>query len=179
MPKFAAIDTKFILALAGGEPDAEATLDYLHKTGFIPIVTETVIEQLGELVESSEPTARDVAKYAARWMTSWGVLEVQNINIANGAAQVHAEKLLEQGLIPEATTIEAEILVEAACHGSELLVTFSQPLLDAPSTPLNLALMENHLHQVTIIIASPDLIARRLEKLNPIRSSVQAQSLAG
>jgi hypothetical protein len=168
MPRFAALDTRFILALAGGEPDAEATIDYLHTTGFTPMITESVVEQLGELgQESANQLTRKCADYAARWMVTWNIITPSNATVNNGAAQVHAEKIIEQGLIPGASQIEAEILVEASCHNCELLVTFSDPLLNAPAAPLNLALLENDLHKVTVTIASPQIIARRLEVMNP------------
>jgi hypothetical protein len=165
MPKFAALDTKFLLALAGGESDAESTIDYLHQTGFFPIITESVIEQLGELRRNGEAQARENANYAAQWLPTWNILQDGNSYTSNGTSQIHAERILEQGLIPSATQMEAEILVEASCHNCDLLVTFSKALLEAPSAPLNLALMENDLNKVTVTIASPTIIAQRLQLL--------------
>lgn len=178
MHRFAALDTKFLLALAGGEPDAEATIDYLHKTGFFPVITESVIEQLGELANCSDAMTRDAARYAAKWFVTWNILAVENEYTQNGTAQVHADRMLEQGLIPGATTLEAEMLVEASCYNCELLVTFSEPLLNAPSAPLNLALLENDLNKVTVTIASPHIIARRLQMLPSKAAVATAQILS-
>lgn len=166
MQRFAALDTKFILALAGGEADAEATIDYLQKNGFFPIITESVHEQLGELASTPQSAACEAAKYASKWLTTWGIIEIPNSYTANGTSQVHAESILQQGLIPGATEIEAEVLVEASCQNCELLVTFSESLLNAPATVLNLALIERGLDQVTVIIASPSQIAARLALQN-------------
>lgn len=172
MPRFAALDTKFLLALAGGESDAEATIDYLAQKGFTPIATESVMEQLGELQENGDDQTKQLAGYAATWMITWGVITPSCPHAANGTAQINAARLIEQGLIDQATIIEAEILCEAACAGCEILITYSEALLDAPTTPLNLALVENDLNKVIVIIASPSLIAQRLEVLNAEQRAV-------
>lgn len=167
MKRFAALDTSFLLALAGGEPDTEATIDYLFRNGFFPIITESVLEQLGELAESKDEMVKQNALRALKSLTTWQVLVSSNKYVENGAAQVHAERIMTQGLVPEATHFETEILVEASCHNCELLITFSKPLLDADSTTLNLALIEGDLNKVTVTIASPKTIARRLEMMEP------------
>lgn len=161
----AALDTKFILALAGGAQDAEDTLEYLRQNAFLPIITESVDEQLGELQRGGdkENQIRLLALYALWMFPNWGIVDQPNKYVENGTACVHSEKILEQGLIPNATRIEAEILVEASCHGCELLITFSDPLLNASPVPLNLALIENELAAVTVAIASPAMIAKRLQ----------------
>jgi hypothetical protein len=163
--RFAALDTRFLLALAGGEPDAEATIDYLQKNGFHPIITESVFEQLGEFVSNPDSLAHAAAIYASQNFVTWGIYDPSNPYVDNGTSCVHAESILKQGLIPDGTTIEAEMLVEASCHNCELLVTFSKPLLTAPSTQLNLALIENGLVTVTVAIASPEMIAQRMKLL--------------
>lgn len=164
--RLAALDTKFLLAYAGAEPDAEETLEYLRKNGFTLIITESVVEQLGELQRSKNSEVRDCAIYAYWMCPQWGVCEPSNAYVENGTSCAHAERILEQGLIPNSTRIESEILVEASCHRCDLLVTFSEPLLNAPTVPLNLALIENDMNAVTVAIASPEMIARRL-KLHP------------
>lgn len=160
--RLAALDTKFLLAFAGGETDAEETLSYLHKNGFKLIITQSVVEQLVELQRDKANPAHDFAMYALWMFDKWGIFDLPNQYVENGTSCVHAENIIKQGLIPEATTIETEMLVEASCHGCELFVTFSEPLLNAPATPLNLALIENHMGAVTIAIASPKMIADRL-----------------
>jgi len=164
--RFAALDTRFLLALAGGQFDAEATIDYLQRNSFCPIVTESVIEQLGELQRDSGNPAHDAAVIASKNFVTWGIYDPSNPNVDNGTSCVHAEKIMEQGLIPDAMTIEAEMLVEASCHNCELFITFSQPLLNAPSSQLNLALIESGLVTVTIAIASPEMISERLQLLD-------------
>jgi hypothetical protein len=164
--RFAALDTRFLLALAGGEPDAEATIDYLQKNGFHPIITESVFEQIGEFVSNPSCQSHEAAVYASKNFVTWGIYDPANPYVENGTSCVHAEKILEQGLIPDGTTIEAEMLVEASCHNCELLVTFSKSLLSAPSNELNLALIENGLVTVTVAIASPEMIAQRMKLLN-------------
>jgi hypothetical protein len=165
MSRFAALDTRFMLALAAGESDAEATIDYLGKTGFIPVMTESVFEQLGDLASHPESAAYECAKHACKWFSTWGILDPPNPHIQNGVSQINAERILEQGLIPNCSTIEAEILVEASCLECELLITFSEPLLKAPAAPLNLALLELQLNKVTVTIASPATIATRLGRM--------------
>jgi hypothetical protein len=168
MSRFAALDTRFILALAAGEPDAEATIDYLSKTGFVPIITESVYEELGGLVHSPDNPAHENAKHACQWLVTWGILDPPNSQIDIGTSGINADKLLEQGLIPGCTKVEAEMLVEASCQNCELFVTFSTPLLRAEATPLNLALLEMGLSKVTVTIASPDAIAARLGRMQPV-----------
>jgi len=162
--RLAALDTKFLLAFAGGESDAEETFEYLRKNGFTLIVTESVLEQLGELTHSCNKThpAHYYAMYAYWTLPRWGILEPANPYVENGTSGAHAEKIREQGLLPNATRIEAEILVEASCHRCDLLVTFSEPLLNALPGPLNLALMEGGMDAVAVAIASPKMIAERL-----------------
>lgn len=163
--RLAALDTKFLLAFAGGESDAKETLEYLRKNGFSLIITQSVVEQLGELQRDKKNPAHDSALYASWMYPQWGIYDPSNPYVDNGTSCVHADKILEQGLIPGATIIEAEILVEASCHNCELLVTFSDPLLGAPPTPLNLALIENDMEAVTVAIASPRMIAERLRMI--------------
>ena len=161
--RYAALDTKFLLALAGGEQDAEGTIDYLRSIGFFPIITESVIEQIGELQRSTDSSAYIFAEIVAKNFIYWGILDVPNPNILNGTSCVHAEKILAQNLIPDGTLFEAEMLVEASCHNCEILVTFSDALLNAPSAPLNLALIDNGLVNVTVAIASPEMISQRVK----------------
>jgi hypothetical protein len=161
--RFAALDTRFLLALAGGESDAEATIDYLQRNGFSPIITESVVEQIGELRSDKTNPAYEAASVASKMFVSWGIYDPPNPYVDNGTSCVHAEKILQQGLIPDGTTIEAEMLVEASCHNCELFITFSQPLLNAPSSQLNLALIESGLVKVTVTIASPEMIAERMK----------------
>jgi hypothetical protein len=161
--RLAALGTKFLLAYAGGEPDAEETLNYLRKTGFTLIITRSVVEQIGELQWDKTNQSHDFALYASWMHPHWGIYDQSNTYVENGTSCVHADNILEQGLIPGATKIEAEILVEASCHKCELLVTFSEPLLNAPGAPLNLALIENDMEAVTVAIASPQMIAQRLK----------------
>ena len=163
--RLAALDTKFLLAYAGGESDAEETLEYLRKNGFTLIITESVIEQLGELQRDKTHPAHDFALYASWMYPQWGIYEQSNPYVDNGTSGVHADKIIEQGLIPDATKIETEMLVEAYCHHCELLVTFSDSLLKAEPAPLNLALIENDMGAVTVAIASPKMIAERLRLL--------------
>jgi hypothetical protein len=161
--RLAALDTKFLLAFAGGESDAEETLEYLRKNGFSLIITQSVVEQLGELQRNKNHPAHDFALFISWMYPQWGIYDPSNQYVDNGTSCAHADKILEQGLIPDATKIEAEMLVEASCHNCELLVTFSEPLLKAPPTPLNLALIENDMEAVTVAIASPKMIADRLK----------------
>ncbi len=161
--RLAALDTKFLLAFAAGESDAEETVQYLQRNGFACIVTQSVIEQLGELQRDKNNPSRLFALYALYMFPQWGFYEQANQYVDNGTSCVHAEKMLEQGLIPGARKIEAEILVEASCHQCELLVTFSEPLLNAKSMPLNLALIEGDMNSVAVAIASPKMIAERLK----------------
>lgn len=163
--RFAALDTRFLLALAGGQPDAETTIDYIQRNGFHPIITESVFEQLGELQKDHTNPAFEAAVYASKNFVTWGIYDPSNPYVDNGTSCVHAEKLLQQGLIPGGTTIEAEMLVEAACHDCELLITFSNALLTASPTQLNLALIENGMVKVTVAIASPEMIAERMKLL--------------
>src|SRR5271156_4085235 len=98
MSRFAALDTRFMLALAAGESDAEATIDYLGKIGFVPIITESVFEQLGELASASASPASECARHACKWFTTWGILDPPNRHIETGVAEINAEKILDQGL---------------------------------------------------------------------------------
>lgn len=162
--RLAALDTKFILALAVGESDAEATLNYLKQNRIYPIITESVIEQLGEIKRDRTDPASDSAFYALWMFPGWGIGDPPNPHVQNGTSCLHAESLIKQGVIPGARKIESELLVEAACHECELLITFSPALLGAPPVPLNLALIENELCMVAIAIASPQMIADRLKQ---------------
>jgi hypothetical protein len=166
MNRFAALDTRFLLALSAGEPDAEATIDYLARTGFFPIITESVFEQLGHLARSPGNPAHESAKHACKWLATWNILDPPNRHIEIGISEINAAKILGQELIPGCTENEAKMLIEASCQNCELFITFSEPLLRAEVVPLNLALLEMELNKVTVTIASPVIIARRLEIMN-------------
>jgi hypothetical protein len=163
--RLAALDTKFLLAFAAGEQDVEETLDYLRNNNFQIIITKSVVEQLQDLIRHKSHDAHLFALYAFWMCPKEGIFEPSNSYVDNGTSCAHAEKIREQELIPDATRIEAEILVEASCHRCDLLITFSEALLNAPIVPLNLALIENDMDAVTVAIASPKMIAERLKQL--------------
>jgi len=173
--KRAALDTKFVLAYSASEADTAETLEYLKKSGFELIITESVVEQLAELIRDKQNPSRDFALYAFWMHPSWEVSNPANPYVEHGTSCRHAEKIIEQGLVPGATKIEAEILVEASCHQCDLLVTFSQPLLKSDTVPLNLALVENDMNAVTVAIASPAQIAARLPLLEKNNATQQQQ----
>lgn len=163
MNRFAALDTKFLLAFAASEPDAEETVEYLRKNKFTCIITRSVIQQLCELRQTEPDPTRSYALYAYWMFSNWGFIEQSNTYVDNGTSCKFAEDILEQGLIPGGKKHDSEILVEASCHQCELLITFSKPLLNAPSGQLHLALIECNLSAVAVAIASPDMIAGRLK----------------
>lgn len=162
--RLAALDTNFLLAYAAGESDVEETFDYLRANNFQIIITRSVIEQLADLIRIKDDPNHLFALYAYWMLPSWGIVEASNPYVENGTSCAHAEKIRDQGLIPDVSRIDSEILVEASCHKCDLLITFSECLISAPSGPLNLALIDSEMDAVTIAIASPGMIAERMRQ---------------
>jgi hypothetical protein len=152
--KYAALDTSFLLALAIGEGDCEQVIDWLHGHNSYPLVTPTVLQELWEIFRSDKAKEnRDAAGQALASFSTWGVLTAPQDPLENGIAELTAEALLSGSHCPHANKNDALVVAEAAHQGCAILITYRTPILDAPSEPLHLALLQRD--AAGLIIVSP------------------------
>jgi len=151
MPRCAALDASFLLALAAGDGECESTMDSLQRGSRIPIITETIWEQLGALKNTGNPVYSHYAALALSQLTNWLIHDQSNVHSANGTSDVLAERLHDSGIIKGASVIQCRVIVEASCHDSEFLVSCDPIIQKADPVQLDRFLVENGLNTLKIL----------------------------
>src|SRR5881392_2239258 len=100
--RFAALDTSFLLALAGGSQDCEEVIDWLSSIVVYPLVSGTVMQELADIErKDTDPFVRQNAEKAQLNLTIWGILDASLTPTDNGIAQMTARKFVEKGVLPD------------------------------------------------------------------------------
>lgn len=152
-PKLAALDTNVLFHLAENFAPAHNLVRRLVKIGLTPIVTQTVVQELGfASTDGDTERKRSLATTALTSMREWGIQPVSLKPVGNGICDVGANIILEsRKLLPEEERNDAYILIEAGFFGVVMLVTWDSHLLDADNSALNEVLVSLDLNRVQIV----------------------------
>ena len=152
-PKLVALDTNVLFHLAENYAPAHNLVLRLVRLGFAPIVTQTVIQELG-VASSVGDTARKRASatLALSSMRSWGIQPGSLMPVGNGISGVAANIIIDsRELLPQGEYNDAYVFIESAFFGVAMLVTWDSHLLDASNAALNEVVTSLDLNPVQIV----------------------------
>lgn len=136
--KLAALDTNVLLHLAENYAPAHNLVRRLVKMGYTPIITQTVIQELGYCVDhGSTVKKRAAAEEALSSLRSWGVQPYTLKPVGNGICDIAADLIAGRGLLPEEEKNDAYLVIEAGLCGVALFLTWDSHLTEADNDGLN------------------------------------------
>lgn len=136
-PKLAALDSNVLFHLAENYAPAHNLVLRLVRLGFTPIVTQTVVQELGYAAQHGDTVRKKgLATTALMQMRQWGINPVALKPVGNGICDVVANVIASRGLLPEEERNDALILIECAFWQAALLITWDRHLLDASNSAL-------------------------------------------
>src|SRR4051812_5127538 len=97
-PKLAALDTNILLHLAEDDAPAHNTILRLVRRGFTPVVTQTVVQELGNIARSPIAKKSKMATKALTSMREWGIQPVSLKPVGNGICDIVANVIANRGL---------------------------------------------------------------------------------
>jgi predicted nucleic acid-binding protein len=158
-PKLVALDTNVLYHLAEQYAPAHNLVRRLVRSGLTPVVTQTVVQELGHGAQFG-PTAqkRQSATVALSTMLQWGVQPYTLRPVGNGICDVVADVIANRDLLPPEERNDAYVLIEAGFIAAAMLVTWDVHLLKANNEKLNGVLASFDLHPVQIV--HPEVILR-------------------
>lgn len=161
MPRFAATDTDFLLALAAGHGDCESAVDWwtVQASGHF-IVPPTVYQELEDIARHGTGTARPPAEKAIACINGWGFLEGRLSPLQSGYALELAKKLQAKGIVENLG--DGLIIAEAAFLGCIMIFSSKSELAYASHDSLTLALMEADTNADRVFIVSPEVVVQYL-----------------
>src|SRR4051812_30697687 len=90
-PKLAALDTNVLFHLAEDHAPSHNLVRRLVRTGFTPIVTQTVVQELGfASTDGDSDRKRNSATLALAGMRGWGIQPWHLVPVGNGICDVAA-----------------------------------------------------------------------------------------
>jgi hypothetical protein len=166
----AALDTPFLLALAGGDDNCAEIIDWLSRINVYPLVTGTVLQELMDAEQNDlDPFVKQNAESALMNLTTWGVLDTALSPTDNGVAKIIAGKFVEKGVLPDEHENDGLVVAEAALHDCKMLITYRETLLNAPLEGIKFMLIESDVP--ALFIVSPDNIIEYLRKTEEATSA--------
>ena len=151
-PRLAALDTNVLLHLAGDYAPAHNLVLRLVGGGFTPIVTQTVVQELGHLAQFGNPARKQqLAICALSTMRKWHIQPVSLKPVGNGICEIAAGVIAKRELLPQEEKNDAYILIEASFYSAAMLITWDAHLLDASNRELNEVLESFDLNPVQIV----------------------------
>ncbi len=159
-PKLAALDTNILFHLAEDYAPAHNLVGRLVRSGFTPIVTQTVVQELGFFSTDADTERKQrVATLALTSMREWGIQPIHLKPVGNGICDIAADVISGRGLLPANERNDAYIVIECGFIGVAMLLTWDSHLLDAPNPQLNEVLKAFDLFPVQIL--SPSVILEK------------------
>lgn len=156
-PRLVVLDTNLLLDMAEQHAASRNVALRLVRNGEIPIVVQTVVQELGYASQdTSKPRVQALAVIALTSMRLWGVQPVALKPVGNGICEVIADKIAYRRILPPEERNDAYIFIESAFCGAVRLLTWDSDLLDADNGALNSLLNEHDLPPVPIV--SPERI---------------------
>jgi rRNA-processing protein FCF1 len=171
LKRFAALDTRFLLALCVGDEDCQTVIDWLSANKVYPLATGTVLQELADLErEDSDKFVRQNAENAQSQLSTWGILPAPLSSIDNGIAKIIATRLVEKKVLPDDAENDGLVVVEAAMHQCKILITYREGLLNAHSAGIRFMLIENDVSDLFIV--SPEDVVEYLREFENEPSEV-------
>jgi predicted nucleic acid-binding protein len=151
------LDTNVLIHLAEEHAGAHNTVLRCVKFGWIPVITQTVILELGHTAQySDKPKKRYAATIALSNLLAWGIQPTGLKPVGNGICGIVAEQIVQRRLLPPDEKHDAYVLIEAAFHSAKKLISWDRHFLDADQAALNKLLNDYDLPAVEI--CSPERI---------------------
>jgi rRNA-processing protein FCF1 len=152
--RFVAVDTEVLLAIEAGDEDCTEAIDRLTAAGFYCLVTETPLQELGEICQlTSDSEAAERAKATLTQITNFGFLESRLGVVEMGVAERVALRICELCLLDHGTMNDGLVMAEAAYNNCRILLTRRKTLLASKTDSLQIALVDFDLNPV--VVASP------------------------
>jgi predicted nucleic acid-binding protein len=150
--KLAVLDTNVLFHLAEQYAPAHNLVLRLVKRGFVPVVTQTVVQELGYAAQYDvRAKNQDLATTALTHMRQWGIQPFSLVPVGNGICDIITDVILNRKLLPDGERHDAYILIESSFGAAAMLVTWDTDLLEAPNDAINEVLRSFDLHPIQIV----------------------------
>src|ERR1035441_1129649 len=160
-PQLVAVDANVLFDLAEGLDDVVDAVsvirERLRDARFL--IPPTVQQELANWALRGDGQKREAARKAIRLGQSWRIVPVNLIAVRHGIAERIAERIREQGLIPDEEITDSLVLAESALLACAMLLTSDEHLRGIDFERLTLELQA---FDVTApLIATPREIVRK------------------
>lgn len=129
-PQLVAVDANVLFDLADGLDDVVDAVsvirERLRDAHFL--IPPTVQHELANWALRGDGQRRESARKAIQLGHSWRIVPVNLIAVRHGIAERIAERIREQGLIPEEEVNDSLVLAESALLGCSMLLTSDEHL---------------------------------------------------
>jgi hypothetical protein len=150
--KLAVLDTNILFHLAEQYAPAHNLVLRLVRSGMMPIVVPTVVQELANAVDEGDTAKkRAIAAEALSSMLQWGIQPTSLKPVGFGICDVAANVIANRHLLPEEERNDAYILIESAFWEASMLLTWDRHLLEASQEGLNDVLRSFDLSPVQIL----------------------------
>ena len=165
--RVAAVDTKLLIGEAIGIPHHRAALDHFrNQFRFVLAVCPVTIAELNASVELGDVNTQRMAGRVLEDLDDSDYIRPVLTDTEEQVVEIHARRILERGVLPGGNLQDARLLIEAAYSDSVCILTTRDPLLDAASDSLKLALVECGM--IPMAILSPSQIVAWINRIaNP------------
>jgi rRNA-processing protein FCF1 len=111
-PKLVVLDTNVLFHLAENFSPAHNLVLRLVRSGLLPVVTQTVVQELGDAsLRGRTPAKRQAATTALDQMLGWGIQPTGLKPVDNGICDIVADVISSRGLMPPEERNDAYILI--------------------------------------------------------------------
>lgn len=149
--KLAALDTNILIHLAEGYAPAHNLVLSLVRMGIRPIVTQTVVQELGYQVENGETEAkRKNAIIALTMMRSWGIQPAGVKPVGNGICEIVERRFTAERILPAGEVHDVYVIIEASFYAVLFLFTWDTDILEANQKEVNRLLTNYDLSPIKI-----------------------------
>ncbi len=146
-----ALDTNVPLDLADNVPAAHTLLQVCRERNYLLTIPPTVVQELTLLVLNQDHPATQLASIALSNLKAWGIVPFDLQAVNHGIAERFAQKVMDEGIVPEGEFNDAVIVAEVATYEIPVLVTSDGDLRNASPERLQRALEQCCLSPVRIM----------------------------
>ena len=147
-PRFAALNTDFVLALAGGSH--QGAIDTLGRLGYYFLVSPVVEESLFDIHTSGKHrSSRETAAKALKSLAAWGFLTPHLDGLGRHYTREAAVSMRTANICPGCYQNDYLAVAEASHLEAEVLVT-ARPVVNC-SDAINFALYEAELQPIRLL----------------------------